>query len=178
MWIKLPWKFQFAASSITKAEKIDEEFGCGCCRLCRALIIAEFLQALLTGYALVQSRAWKPRWSHTWVVSVHQVEVQRRLTCLPEPADLSAELSTVSPHFLLVLLGSYQEICFVPNSVEFLIQIIFFQIMVFFQTILNSYWNKWQMTNFCASLNTYQKVLSFLVCSYYQFCGVHIQNAK
>lgn len=36
------------------------------------------------------------------LISVHQMEVQRRLTCLPEPTELSAGLSTLSAHFLLL----------------------------------------------------------------------------
>ena len=52
-----------------------------------------------------------PHWSWT---TCTKWQAEKRLLCLPEPAEMNAELSTLSPHFLFVFVaGVILGICYV-----------------------------------------------------------------
>lgn len=62
---------KFSVCSIDR--QIDVEFGCGCCRSWRVLIIVQFIRVLLTAYASVQSSPWKASWFTLELVYMHQM---------------------------------------------------------------------------------------------------------
>lgn len=79
-----------------------------------------------------------PHWS--WSTCT-KWQAEKRLTCLPAPAELNAELSTVSPHFLFVFVaGDIRDLlhAYTLDSVAVLIQnIILIQTMGLIPTEVN-----------------------------------------
>lgn len=106
-------KFSVCNMKCYKNRQIHTEFDCGCYRLCRVLIIVQIIQVLLTAYMLVQSSPWKARLFHTGATCT-KWQAEKRFMYLPEPAEMNAELSTLSPHFLFVFVaGVILGICYV-----------------------------------------------------------------
>lgn len=110
-----------------------------------------------------------PHWSWT---TCTKWQAEKRLMCLPEPAEVNAELSTQSPFPICICCwGDIRDVtCLHTGLLAVLIQnIILIQTMSFIPT-------KGYDESVCRSafLNTYHNFLSFLVCSYYQICVAYI----